>query len=131
MQPLVSVIITSYNNSKDISRAIKSVKAQTYSRVELIIIDDNSSDNSLEIISKYHPDKLIVNPHNIGPYQSRINALKLAKGDFVTFLDADDWLDHHAIEKCVFSANYTLSTLDKNILFAIFNKGFSDGDFIL
>lgn len=104
MQPLVSVIITSYNNSKDISRAIKSVKAQTYSRVELIIIDDNSSDNSLEIISKYHPDKLIVNPHNIGPYQSRINALKLAKGDFVTFLDADDWLDHHAIEKCVFSA---------------------------
>ena len=104
MQPLISVIITSHNNCREITRAITSVKSQTYPCIELIIIDDCSTDNSVEIISKYHPDKLIINPLNVGPYQSRITALKSATGDYVTFLDADDWLDHHAIEKCVFSA---------------------------
>ena len=93
--PLVSVIIPLFNKEKHIERAIRSVATQSFSNWELIIIDDGSTDNSL-IVAKQACHSLnakIISQENRGPGAARNVGLKLAKGQFVSFLDADDeWL---------------------------------------
>lgn len=92
--PLVSIILPNYNNARYVAEAIESVLKQTYTNWELIVIDDGSSDNSVEIIQKviYRDEriKLIINPVNKGVSASRNEGLKTCKGDFVCFLDSDD-----------------------------------------
>ena len=97
MKELVSIITASYNNALFIEETIESVLYQTYPYWEMIIIDDCSTDNSLDIIKKYAKDepriKLIVNNKNVGVSQSRNIAIKAAKGTYIAFLDSDDlWL---------------------------------------
>lgn len=94
----ISVIIPVYNAQKTIVRALDSVKNQTYSVSEIILINDGSKDQSEEIILKYqreHPDLVIryVYQENQGPSVARNNGIKRASFEFVTFLDSDDeWL---------------------------------------
>ena len=93
-QPLVSVIIPSYNHAQYIETAIKSVLGQTYSNIELIIVDDGSSDNSHEVIRKYESDPrvtAILNSQNRGQSYVFNRALEVARGDFVSLLPSDDW----------------------------------------
>jgi len=97
MKELVSIITPSYNNALFIEETIESVLHQTYPHWELIIIDDCSLDNSLEIIKRYAKDepriKLIINTENVGVSESRNIAIKSAKGTYIAFLDSDDlWL---------------------------------------
>ena len=97
MNALVSIITASYNNALFIRETIESVLSQTYSCWEMIIIDDCSSDNSLDIIREYTQKdnriKLIINQENIGVSKSRNRAIKEAKGTYIAFLDSDDlWL---------------------------------------
>lgn len=102
-QPLVSVVITCYNYGEYVAEAIKSVLRQTYKNVELIIIDDGSSDNSKDEIVKFSERKnvTIVSRNNKGVVYTRNEGVKLSKGDFVMQLDADDTIDASYIEKCV------------------------------
>ena len=93
--PLVSVIITCYNRAKEIQRAIASVRWQTYSNVELIVVDDASKDESVEKINALRdPDlKLIKHSLNQGQNASIRSGLAHCNGDYVAFLDSDDiWL---------------------------------------
>ena len=95
--PLVSVITPSYNSLSFIEETIKSVKAQSYSNWEMLIVDDYSQDGSREIIRKYAEVdkriKLISLSENGGVAKARNVALQEAKGDYVAFLDSDDlWL---------------------------------------
>ncbi len=97
MSELVSIITPSYNNALFIEETIESVLNQTYHNWEMIIIDDCSSDNSIEIIKRYAQKepriKLIINKENIGVSDSRNRAIKEAKGTYIAFLDSDDsWL---------------------------------------
>lgn len=96
--PLVTVIMAVYNGETFLATAIESTLRQTYSNLELVIVDDCSSDNSVRIIERYLPDGRIVfvrNGHNVGVAASRNRALTLAKGELLTFLDQDDiWLPH-------------------------------------
>lgn len=96
--PLVTVIMAVYNGGAFLAAAIESALRQTYSNLELVIVDDCSSDDSVLIIERYLPDSRIVfvrNDHNVGVAASRNRALTLAKGELVTFLDQDDiWLPH-------------------------------------
>lgn len=90
--PLVSVIIPTYNREKTILRAIESVKNQTYTNWEIIIIDDKSTDNTEKII-KNQINKSIryyKNDKNLGGSVSRNIGAKYANGDFFAFLDSDD-----------------------------------------
>ena len=96
-QPIVSVIMPTYNSSKYIETAIHSVLIQDVP-FELIIIDDCSTDNTPELLAKYSSNSNIIyvkNDTNFGAAASRNRGVELAKGKYVAFLDADDyWLPH-------------------------------------
>ena len=100
--PQITIITTSYNYSEYISQTIESVQAQTFSDWELIIVDDASSDNSVEIIKKYCDDKrikLICHDKNKGLKESIKTALKYAKGEWIAFVESDDTITSDAFEK--------------------------------
>jgi len=92
---LFSVILTNYNYSAFLSKAIESVLNQTYQNFELIIVDDGSSDNSRNIISSYaqrYPDKIkIIFKENQGQANAFNTAFYFSKGDIIVFLDSDDY----------------------------------------
>jgi glycosyltransferase involved in cell wall biosynthesis len=92
---MISVIIPSYNRGSTIKRAIQSVLDQTYRNIEVIIVDDGSTDNTEEIVSGLKNDKVFYykNTRNIGACGSRNRGITLAKGEFIAFQDSDDeWL---------------------------------------
>ncbi|WOK05569.1 glycosyltransferase [Imperialibacter roseus] len=94
--PKVSVIITSYNNANYLSEAIQSVLEQTVRPYEIIVLDDNSSDDSFGIVQKFqksNPEIVlgIQNSSNLGVSANRNKALGLSKGDWISFLDGDDY----------------------------------------
>lgn len=99
--PLVTVVCLCYNHGKFIVEALDSVLKQTYSNIELIIVDDCSTDNSVEVIEswrKQHPEiPFLSNKKNLGNTKSFNQALKLAKGSYIIDLAADDYL----VENCV------------------------------
>lgn len=92
MNELVSIVMPSYNTAKFISVAIESVLMQTYQNWELLIVDDCSTDNTDEVVSKYDDRRIIYlkNEKNSGAAFSRNKALKRAKGKWIAFLDSDD-----------------------------------------
>lgn len=90
--PLVTFVVTSYNYEKYIAKTLESIKAQTYKNIEIIVVDDCSSDNSCEIIEQFDNVKLIKNEKNIGQLGSMLRGLKAAQGQFISFIDSDDIL---------------------------------------
>lgn len=97
MEELVSVIMPNYNGAKYIKDSIDSVLAQTYQNWELIIVDDCSTDNSLEVIAQYQDERIKVfkNEKNSGAAVSRNKAIENATGRYIAFLDSDDlWLEN-------------------------------------
>lgn len=101
MDGLVSIIMPSYNTAKYISDSINSVIAQTYPDWELIIVDDCSTDNSLDVIASFDDPRIIVlqNEKNSGAAVSRNYALREAKGEWIAFLDSDDTWAPEKLEK--------------------------------
>lgn len=99
MQPFVSVIIPIYNAEKYIEECIKSILAQTTSNFEIILVDDGSTDDSLNICNKYKNENVIViHQKNSGVSAARNAGIKAAKGEFITFVDGDDWLEKDALK---------------------------------
>lgn len=92
---LISVIMPCYNAAPYLAEAVASVMTQTYQQVELIIIDDGSRDESVAIAQQLveaHPGRiLLLEQANNGPYPARNLGLSRARGEFIAFLDADDW----------------------------------------
>lgn len=101
----VSVIMPVYNASDFLDESIQSVLNQTYRNIELILIDDNSTDNSLEICKKFeYIDRRVIviyKPINSGAGISRNDGLLKSSGRYIAFLDADDLWKHDKIEKQV------------------------------
>ncbi|MBG9909773.1 glycosyltransferase family 2 protein [Bacillus paranthracis] len=89
-QPLVSVIIPSYNPGELIEFAVKSVENQTYANKEIIIIDDGSTDGTLDWLESNKSRFKYVTQKNSGASSARNNGVNIAAGDFIAFLDADD-----------------------------------------
>jgi glycosyltransferase involved in cell wall biosynthesis len=105
-QPLVTVYITTCNRSTLLIRAVDSVLIQMYKNIELIIVNDNSTDNTREILEgfqlQYKNIKILHNENKIGACEARNAAILHAKGEFVTGLDDDDYYnDVSRIEKFV------------------------------
>lgn len=96
----VTVSIASYNNAAYINRCIDSVINQTYQNLEILIVDDGSNDKTLELINKYQNDKrvVIIEKENGGLSSVRQKALDEATGNYICFIDADDYLDPHYVE---------------------------------
>mgnify|MGYP005748084551 CR=1 FL=1 len=90
--PFFSVIIPVYNRGKVISTSIESVVNQTFENWELIIVDDNSCDNTFEVINLFKDSRIVYlkNDKNFGPAYSRNRGIDIAKGEVISFLDSDD-----------------------------------------
>lgn len=90
--PLVSVIMPVYNAENFIMEAVKSILCQTLTDLELIIVDDGSTDNSLKLIQSYSDCRIIIirNEMNQGNYPARNKGLRLARGQYIAVMDADD-----------------------------------------
>jgi len=102
-EPLVSIIIDNYNYGRFIEDAIDSALNQTYQNVEVIVVDDGSTDNSREIISKYLESGRIkaIFKENGGQASAMNAGFEVSRGDLVMFLDSDDVLKPKAIETAV------------------------------
>ncbi len=92
--PLISVIIPTFNTGKYISEAITSVFAQKYPNIEIIVVDDGSTDNTLEVLKTFGDTIKVISQKNTGPAAARNTGLRNARGTIVGLLDADDiWTD--------------------------------------
>jgi glycosyltransferase involved in cell wall biosynthesis len=100
MKPLVSVIIPVFNKQNYVSEAIESVFAQTYAPIEIIAVNDGSTDNSLEVISRYLNDGIqVIDQKNSGVERARNLGFSKSVGSFIVFLDADDLMKSNRITK--------------------------------
>lgn len=100
----ISIIIPVYNVKPYLEQCLISVLKQTYQNIEVILVDDQSTDGSLEICQQFkHQDnrvRLVVQSH-AGNSQARNNGLDHATGDLVTFIDSDDFVDNSYVEGLV------------------------------
>ncbi|MGV3278826.1 glycosyltransferase [Rickettsiales bacterium LUAb2] len=101
--PQISVIIPVYNIAKYLDKCLTSVINQSFSNIEIIVVNDASTDNSLEIISSYKEKdnriKIINNDENLGISAVRNKGIKVAKGKYIHFVDGDDYLELNAYDK--------------------------------
>lgn len=95
----VSVIIPNYNYAQYVGQAINSVLNQTYSNIEIVVVNNGSTDNSLDILKGFGDRICLVDQDNLGQSGARKSGLSRATGDFVAFLDADDMWEPKKIEK--------------------------------
>ena len=118
-KPLVSIIIPVYNTEEYLEECLDSLINQTLEEIEIICINDASTDSSLEILERYAEDdgriKIINNNKGVGPSIARNNGLILAEGEYVTFVDSDDKIQLDAYEKLYrFSKKYDHDVVDFN-----------------
>ena len=111
---LVTVIIPYYKKKNYINESIESVISQTYKNLEIVIIYDNETNSELDYIKNLKKKdfriKLIINENNIGAGESRNKGIKLSKGKYISFLDADDMWEKNKIEiQLLFMQNGNLS----------------------
>jgi len=121
---LVSILMTAYNREKYLAEAIESVLASTYSNFELIIVDDCSTDRTVDIAKGYAKNderiKLYENEQNLGQFRNRNLAAEYAKGMYLKYLDSDDLLYPYGLEMLVAmmeefpEAGYGLCSLDQD-----------------
>jgi glycosyltransferase involved in cell wall biosynthesis len=95
---LVSVIIPNYNYARFLDQAIQSVLSQTYEGLELIVVNNGSTDDSLEVLEKYGNSITVVDQENLGQSGARNSGIAKARGELIAFLDADDFWDPTKIE---------------------------------
>jgi len=128
MNKKISVIVPIYNASKSLNKCIESIRNQTYNNIEIILIDDGSKDNSFEICNSYtelDSRIIVIHQENQGVSVARNNGLKKSTGDFIIFVDSDDFLDEKACEIML------KEIIDNNCDISISNKDFYIGDKIL
>ena len=93
--PLVSVVIPAFNAESYIMDSICSVFNQDYKNIEIIVVDDGSSDDTLALLSKLNGRISVLQQKNRGAAAARNQGIKVAKGEFIAFLDADDvWINN-------------------------------------
>lgn len=126
-QPLVSVIIPTYNRAGLIPQSIRSAMAQTHSNLEIIVVDDGSTDNTRDVVASFGSAVQYFYKPNSGPSATRNLGIQKARGEFVAFLDSDDLWEPTKVEKqlqcfeqnpeaAMVSTNYRLIDLEGQII---------------
>ena len=95
----VSVIIPTLNRINTLQRAIDSVIAQSFKSIEIIVVDNGSSDGSVKMLKKYYPTVKVIHEHKVGVSASRNKGIKYASSPWIAFLDSDDAWHHKKLEK--------------------------------
>ena len=112
MLPLVSVVIVNHNYGRYLGECIDSVLAQTYSRIETIVVDDGSTDNSLEVLRSYSNRLTVVSQNNKGPSAARNAGIARSTGKWIAFLDSDDlWLPEKIREQSEYFHDESVSLI--------------------
>lgn len=112
---LISIVIPIYNAEQYLEECLQSVLCQTYSNIEVICVNDGSTDNSLEILKKHKQEDnriVIVDKQNTGVSEARNTGLSYATGKYVMFVDSDDWIELNTCEE-IFKNNMS----DADVLF--------------
>ncbi len=106
MKPEISVIVPTYNSENYIAKALESVFNQTYNNLEIILIDDASSDSTVKIATSFNDKrlKIIKNQQNRGVSYSRNRGIQQAQGNWIALLDSDDWYAPERLEKLLLIA---------------------------
>ncbi len=131
--PLVSIILTSYNQPLQLKRALNSILNQSYRNIEIIIVDDHSTDGISEIFIKnmasQYPEKIKyhIQAKNIGIAKNKNTGFKLASGELITYLDGDDYYLHNKIE-C--EINQFLQTPNLDVVYSNFRLADENNDHI-
>jgi glycosyltransferase involved in cell wall biosynthesis len=142
---LVSILMPAYNSGKTIAESIESVLEQTYQNWELIVINDGSSDNTVDIIKTFKDDRVIlIEQKQCGVCCARNNGLRHSNGDWIAFLDSDDLWVEKKLEvqlnylekndyKFSYSKSYSFAEDSNNVkkAFSFVNLGFEDKEEIL
>lgn len=105
---MISIIVPIYNAEKYISRCIESILQQTYKEWELILVDDGSKDNSYNICKEYvanYKNIAVIKQKNNGANKARQQGWLQAKGEWVTFIDSDDYIPENALERLISKSN--------------------------
>ena len=104
----VSIIIPAYNAERFLERCIESVLRQTYEELEILIINDGSMDGTLMLCNRYKEQDcriLVINQENKGVAATRNIGIQKATGDYILFIDADDWIEPDMVERLVVAIN--------------------------
>lgn len=107
MEPLVTIVIPIYNGEKTIQRCLCSVRNQTYRNIEVLVVDDGSTDHTGQVLAKFVKEDSrfkVVHKANSGVSDSRNAAIAMARGEFLQFVDGDDWIAKDATESFVRAA---------------------------
>lgn len=102
MNDLISVVVPVYNVEKYLQKCIDSIINQTYKKIEIILVNDGSTDNSLSICNEYKKTDSriqVIDKKNGGLSSARNVGIKFSKGKYICFVDADDYLEHNFVEK--------------------------------
>ena len=97
--PVISCIVPVFNGERYVQQALESIHQQTYRPLEIIVINDGSTDNTKEVVNNLEFSVQYVEQFNSGPAAARNHGVSLAKGDFVAFLDADDLWHQEKLSK--------------------------------
>ncbi len=127
--PKVSLIVPVYNAENFLARCLDSICNQTFKDIEIICVNDGSTDNSLQILNEYSQKDsriIVIDKKNEGVSAARNDAIRKSTGEYVSFVDADDWLENDAVEVLyeaikekqvdVVRANYFKNKSDKEIV---------------
>jgi glycosyltransferase involved in cell wall biosynthesis len=103
MTPLVSIVIPTYNRARDLERALASVRVQSFSDWEALVVDNHSTDDTDAVVSRFGDPRITLHKiHNDGIIAASRNlGIQRARGDFVAFLDSDDWWTPRKLEESV------------------------------
>ncbi len=101
MNSTISVVIPAYNVGEYIGKCLQSVLSQTYGDLEIIVINDGSTDNTADIIKQYSPDArlTLIDQKNAGVTAARNAGIAAASGAYLAFIDSDDWVEPNMFEK--------------------------------
>lgn len=119
VKDLISVIIPAYNAEKYIKKSIDSVLNQSYSNVEVIVVDDGSTDNTIKVVKNIKDKRLfLIEKNNEGPSKARNIAIDKSNGKYIMFLDADDYLEKDIIKKIseLFQKDYEIILFKTDIV---------------
>ena len=119
-QPLVSIVIPTYNHGHLIGRALNSVVNQTFSHWEAIVVDNYSCDDTYEVVSRFYDPRIrYYKFHNNGIIAASRNfGIKVSNGSWIAFLDSDDWWSFNKLEKCVLLATSNIDIVYHDLYLA-------------
>lgn len=101
IKPIISIIIPSYNSAKTLNFCLKSVQSSAYKNFEIILVDDKSMDNSINIAKKYPEVKIIRLKQNLGPANARNIGAKNARGQVLVFIDSDVVIEKESLSRII------------------------------